>query len=199
MGFSLFPAFYDHPTNTKLAYQEDNEHIELLLRQHWFTNLGWILTVLIIIFLPFLFPLANPYVQSFGINVPPDIELSLIVLWYLFVLAYVIERFFSWYFNVNIVTNSHIIDIDFQNLMNRYTTEVRLEDIQSPRARIKGVMGSLFNFGDVKIETAAKTQFVDFASVPNPDFVVDRIQDLQEEIARRKGGVPTSGHDLNAG
>lgn len=193
MKLNLFSAFCDRPANARFAYQEEDEYIELLLRQHWFTNIDWILTAILAAFAPFLFPFVDPYLKSLNLTIPLDIKFALVILWYMLVLAYVIEKLLYWYFNIYIVTNRHIIDIDFQNLLNRYTTEVRLEDVQSPRARIKGIMGSLFNFGDVKIETAAKTQVIDFLSVPKPDLVVDRIQDLHEEInKRREGHLSTS-------
>lgn len=190
MAFSLFPAFYDRPTHIKFAYQEDDEVIELFLRQHWTTNLSWIFALCLGMLLPLLFPLIpKEFFVSLNIEVPLDIRISALVLWYLLILAYAIGKFFSWYFNIFIVTNRHIIDVDFHNLMNRHTTEVKIEDVQSPRSQIKGILGSLFNFGDVKIETAAKTLHLDFVSVPKPDLVVDRIQDLHEF---KKGGGDAS-------
>lgn len=180
MGLSFFPALFDRPAKIKFAYQERNEYIELLLRQHWITNLPWIILSL----LGFVAPLAFPYLIAFfessiGFPIPFELKVAILLLWYMLVFAYVIESFLGWYFNIYIITNLHVIDVDFHNLLNRHITKVRFLDIQSPRARVRGVLASLFHYGDVHIETAAKTQIIDFLAVPKPDFVVDRIQDLQ--------------------
>lgn len=181
MGFSLFPALFDRPGRVRFAYQEEDEYIELLLRQHWVTNIPWILFTLAAFLVPLLIsPLILLMGLDLGIEMPTDVTLATTVLWYLLIFAYAIEKFINWYFNIFIVTNLHIVDVDFHNLLNRHTTEIRLGDIQSPRAQIRGILGSLFNFGDVHIETAAKTQHIEFLSIPKPDLVVDRVQDLQE-------------------
>lgn len=181
MILSLFPAFFDHPAHISFAQQEADEKIELLLRQHFVTQIPWI----IISILGFLLPkFITSYYPILGlttfVSIPFEVALSLVVVWYLLILAYITEKFLSWYFNIYIVTNLHLVDINFHNLLNRDVVEVRLEEVQSGKSHIKGVFGSLFNFGDVIIETAAERQNIQFLSVPQPDFVADRIQDLRE-------------------
>lgn len=179
MGLSFFPAFFDSPSRIRLAYQEEDEHIELLLRQHWFTNIGWIITAL----LAFISPVSILGLGWININflthVPSEIVLSALILWYMLVLAFVVEKFLFWYFNIYVVTDHHLIDVISHSLMSRDITEARIDDVQSAKSQVRGVAGSLFNFGDVVIETAAKQQKIEFISVPNPDFVSDRIQDLR--------------------
>lgn len=180
MAFSLFPAFFDCPTRLKLAHQEKDEHIELFLRRHWSTNVSWILIVLLVSFIPLLSSNLRTIISGLSlIYIPTNIWVALIIIWYLSILAYTIEKFLHWYFNIYIITNKHLIDIDFHNLQSRDITEVRLEDVESAKSAIKGVIGPLFNFGDVFIETAAEKQDIEFLSVPRPDFVADRIGDLQ--------------------
>lgn len=155
--------------------------MEILLRAHGITNVPWIFTAILGIILPFILVRFVDLTSLFQLPIPSfDVSLGIFIIWYMLVTAYIMEKFLHWYFNVYIVTNHHIIDVTLQNLLSRHTTEVRLEDIQSPRSKIQGVFGSLFNFGDIHIESAARSQTVDFIAVPKPDFVVDRIQDLQE-------------------
>lgn len=178
----IFPAFFDRPDKMRFADQEEDEKIELLLRRHFITNFPWI-------FLTFLGVFAVPVVlgfrglfADFGIEkMPLEITVSFIILWYLFLAAYFFSKLLHWYFNIYIVTNKHLVDINFHNLLNRDFTEVRLDDIQSSKSHIKGIIGSLFHFGDVVIETAAERQNITFDGVPRPDFVKERIQDLQEK------------------
>jgi len=102
--------------------------------------------------------------------------------------AYVIENFLHWYFTIYIVTNIHIVDVNYSSLLSRSVVEVKLEDVQSQKASIKGIFRQLFNFGDVIIETAAENQRIDFIDIPKPDLVADRVQDLKSAIV--DGGNP---------
>ncbi len=184
---TLFPAFFDHPVKMRFSEQEQDEHIELLLRQHWLTNVSWILTALVGILLPWGIKIYSPYFGGQEIwQKSPQVGAALVILWYLLILAYILENFLHWYFNTYIVTNTHLVDITFYNLMNRNITENRLDDIQSVSSTVKGIFPPLFHFGDVIAETAAETQEIKFIAVPNPDQVADRIEDLQGLV--EKGG-----------
>lgn len=181
MSLSLFPTLLDHPSGISFAQQEADEKIELMLRQHFVTQIPWIIISIIGVILP---KLITSYYLFLGLagftNIPFKLAMSLVILWYLLILAYITEKFLHWYFNIYIVTNEHLVDINFHNLLNRDVVEVRLEEVQSGKAHIKGIFGSLFNYGDVIIETAAERQNIQFLAVPKPDFVADRIQDLRE-------------------
>ena len=102
-----------------------------------------------------------------------------IILWYMLVAAYVIEQFLHWYFNIYIVTNQHLVDINFDSILQREVLEAGIENVESASSRIKGIIPSLFNYGNVVVQTAAHTQEITFNSVPFPDSVVDRINDLK--------------------
>lgn len=181
MTFSLFPSFFDRPQKMSFADQEDDEHIELLLRQHWITNVPWIFIAALGFLVPVFLVNQKTFIDFIRIwNFPYEILIALFSLWYMFILAYVIGKLLYWYFNIYIVTNTHLVDITLQNLLSRNITEVRLDDVQSASSQVKGIIGSLFNFGDLTIETAAERQQIYFRSVPRPDFAKERIQDLQE-------------------
>lgn len=175
----IFPSFFDKPKKIRFLEQEDDEQIELVLRQHWITNVPWIFISIALITLPFFLSVFNlGEFFSFG-SIPGDILVAGLILWYLGILAYVVEKFLYWYFNIYIVTDHHLVDINFHNITNRDITEVELGDIQSVSSGITGVIRSLFHFGNVVVETSAKMQDITFADVPKPDLVRDRIQDLQ--------------------
>lgn len=194
MSFSLFPALYDRPENIRFSDQEVDEKIELFLRQHWVVNVPWIFTSFLgLIFPAVLFKLNDTFSLLDLTKIPGEIISSSVILWYLFVFLYVIEKFLDWYFDIYIVTNHHLVDVDYENLQSVYKTEARLDDIQSTRSHIPGILGPLFNYGDVIAETAANKQDIDFLSIPKPDFVRERIQDLQDALEPHKGGTPYAG------
>ncbi len=183
MTIRLFPAFFDHPLKIRFSEQEEDEVVELFLRAHAITNVPWILIALLAIVLPAALIWAD---QTFRTNlfasIPTQLLTGGIIIWYMLVLAYVFEKFLFWYFNIYIVTNIHVEDISLTSLLSRDITEIEIKDIESASSQIRGVFGSLFNYGTVTIETAAKAQSIIFKDVPKPDFVADRIQDLQEVV-----------------
>lgn len=176
----LLGAFFDKPKKIRFSAQESDEEIELLLRAHWITNVPWLVISVVLFILPEALVRLLPLLGIGAIINPPVKVLAVtIILWYMIVLAYGLEKLLFWYFNVYIVTNKHLIDIDFGNLLNRNITQAKLDDVQSVSSSITGIIRPLFNFGDVVIETAAKDQSLKFNNVPFPDIVADRIEDLQ--------------------
>lgn len=190
MIFKILPDFFDNPPKIKYVQQEADEHIELLLRQHKITTLPWIITALLAVVFPLFLPVMDAQFFKVLPQIPGDIILITIILWYMLVMAYTLEKFLYWYFNIYIVTNLHLIDVTMSSLLSKTTTEVFFEDVQSARTKMSGIFGSLFNFGDVIIQTAADKQEIKFSSVPYPDMVAERIQDLREET------VLEGGHDV---
>lgn len=185
MHLKFFPAYFDRPDKIRFSEQEEDEVIELMLRQHWIVNVPWIFFATLAIILPFLlFNYRSVLGLDFIVLAPPQLLAAVLTLWYLLILAYIIENFLHWYFNIYIVTNMHLIDVDFESLLGRNVIEAGIEQVESASAKIMGIIQSLFNFGDVVVETAAKTQAITFAKVPYPDLVVDRINDLKEQIRK---------------
>ncbi len=176
----LFPSFFDKPANIKFIEQEADENIELVLRRHGITNTTWITISLLLFISPFILLNID---QIFQLNIllaaPAKIIIGFFILWYMFVLAYILEQFLHWYFNVYIITNQHLVEVEFYSLLSRSITAAQYNDIQSVSARMSGIGSSVFNYGDVIIETASDKDNIAFTSIPKPDLVADRIEDLQ--------------------
>ena len=180
MRFRFFPALFQRPLKIKFDKQEENEEIVLFLRQHPIVNVFWVVTTLILLVMPVLFlQLEGVFGFNFSSQIPVNLLIGGLLIYYLLILAYAFEQFLSWYFNVYIVTNMHIVDINFYSLLAKEVVEISLEDIEVISHTVAGVIGSLFHFGDVEIETAAETKRITFEKVPRPDMVTDTVQDLQ--------------------
>lgn len=184
MKLGFFPALFDHPNNIKFQEQEANEVIELFLRRHFITNVPWIFVAIVAFVLPVIFIQLDQITGTNVIlNTPANILVGGLIIYYLIILAYVIENFLFWYFNIYIVTNFHLVDINFHSILSREVLEIELNDIENVSSKINGLIRSFFNFGDVVIKTAADKADVTFNEVPRPDFVSDRIQDLRSTLA----------------
>jgi len=101
--------------------------------------------------------------------------------WYLTTFAFAFEKFLSWYFDVYIITDERVVDIDFNNLLNKKFSEAKLSMIQDVTSRQIGMGQTMFNYGQVLIQTAAEINELRFDNIPNPDKIVKVLQLMREE------------------
>jgi len=179
-------AFVALPKKIKFETQEKEEKIVLLLRRHWATNFSWLGLTL----LAALFPLFLTHLPLLDF-MPIRFRLVSILIWYLMILGFVFDRFLSWFFNVFIITDERVIDVDFFSLVYREISQSKIENIQDVTYRGGGLFRSIFDYGDVLIQTAAEKLTVEFEAVPHPAEVVKVINQLilQEEQEKIEGRV----------
>jgi hypothetical protein len=173
---SSLTSFVVKPKKFSFSEQDGDEEIILVMRQHWFTNVSWILTALIMSIAP-LFLKFVPILESFS----PNYQFVAVIFYYLIVFAYSFEKFLSWYFNTYIITDERIVDIDFVNLLNKRFSDAKISMIQDVTSSVSGISQTIFNFGDILIQTAAEQNQFIFANVPNPEVVIKVLQQLRQE------------------
>lgn len=174
-------AYCYYPRNVKFVGTDAEEVIVLLLRKHWLTNLPWIImgAILIAVPLPFVyFPVLE--------FMPERFLVVTILFWYLATSAYILEKFISWFFNVYIVTDERVFDVDFHNLVYREISDANIDAIQDVTSTIGGVIRTSFDYGDVIIQTSAEIPQIDFQAVPHPDRVAKILRNLRVEEEREK-------------
>ncbi len=181
-----FSSFSYYPREVKFINEDPEEKIVLLLRKHPITNLKWIA----ISFLWFIAPSFVTILPLFE-SIPFRFRLVGYVMWYLVLIAYVFEKFLSWFFHVNIVTDERIIEVDFHHILYREMTDANIDRIEDVTVEMSGAVRTYFNFGRVDIQTAAEVPKIDFNSVPHPDKVARILRDLriEEEIEKIEGRV----------
>jgi hypothetical protein len=173
-----------HPLSASLVFpkvfsfaeQDDDETILVALRPHWFTNVSWILLSIILFASPPLFKFI-PLIDT----LPGNYLFLLSLSWYLVSIAFSFEKFMSWYFDVYIITDCRVIDINFINLLTKKFSEAELSKIQDVTSEVSGVSQTIFNYGDVLIQTASEINQITFTKVPHPDRVVKILQELGEK------------------
>jgi hypothetical protein len=157
------------------------------------TNLKWVVIVVAMVvasmflsILPF-FPLMRP-----------EFQLMTLILWYLLTTAIALEGFFSWYFDLFVITDERIIDIDFKNLIYKNITATKIENIEDVTYSVSGAIPSMLNYGNVVIQTAGavvtvhpqETQAsIEMVNTPKPAMVARLINELilEEEQERIEG------------
>lgn len=172
-------AFCLRPTNIRFNSQAQDEEIILLLRRHQITNVPWILLSSVLLIVPIMALLFLPSTAlSYITSISSGLVAALVAIWYLFVSGFVLVNFFLWYFNVNIVTNRRILDIDFYYLLYREFSEALLSHIEEVDSTGGGLFDIVFDYGNVTVQTAAAVERIEFIKVPHPQEVVRIITSL---------------------
>lgn len=179
-------AFSFLPEKVNFVAADSKEKVVLLLRKHPITNLPWIITAILMAMAPIL-------VSSLSVfeGIPLNIRLIASLFWYLITIAFILEEFLAWFFNVYLITDERVFDVDFVNLIYREITDANIDQIQDVTTRVGGVLPTVLNYGDVVIQTAAEIPQLEFTAVPRPDTVAQVLRELrvQEEIEKLEGRV----------
>lgn len=162
------------PLGVGFENQQKGETIILLLRRHWITNLSWIVLGILCLFVPLFFGNFPPILA-----LPPKYKIVIFIGWYLILIAFVFEKFLVWFFNVAIITNKRVVDVDFYGLLYKEITDAELKEIQDVTQKQVGAIRTIFNFGNVFIQTAGEKAMIEFEDIPYPDKVVKILQELR--------------------
>ncbi len=175
------------PGGIRFETQEAEETVELFLRQHPIVNIPWILVSVLLLAAPILlFPTLFIVLK---IPVPPGHMIVAMVFWYVATFGFILTNFLHWFFNIYIVTNERIVDIDFLYLLYKHSTVAELAKIQDISYTASGILATVFNYGNVMVETAGEIPSIDFEAVPHPDKVVETIRSLAEAAGYLKHDV----------
>ena len=174
LSINSFSAFAPNPKNVDFEMREQNEKVLLILRKHPITNLRWIIISLLLILIPSIIARFD-----FWVILPSNFQLILTLGWYLIVITYAFENFLTWFFNVYLITNERVVDIDFSNLIYKEVNSTNFDKIQDVTYKTGGIIRSLFCYGDILIQTAAEIEDIDFLGVPHPDKVAKMLEELR--------------------
>ncbi len=170
---SLLSSFTSFPAKVCFETQDDNEQVVLFMRQHPVVNVPWIVLTILMLVVPSVFSFFPPYMMM-----PGTYQFIVTSGWYLFVFGYVLAKFMGWFFNIYIVTNERVVDVDFSNIFYRRISTARLEEIQDVNVTSAGAFETFFGYGQIAIQTAAEVPEFEFESVPHPDVVGKVLNEL---------------------
>jgi membrane protein YdbS with pleckstrin-like domain len=182
---SFLTSFSTFPAKVCFETQEDEESIILFLRQHPIVTVPWIFLSIFMLTLPSVFIFFPPYV-----NLPGHYQIIVNLGWYLFVVGYALSRFMSWFFNIYIVTDERVVDVDFDNILFRKVSTAKIDEIQDVNITSSGALETFFGYGNVFIQTAAEVSEFNFLKVPKPDQVgkiLNQLTDQEEQAKIREG------------
>lgn len=175
-------SFKSFPKGLNFHGKEQGEEVVLVIRSHWIIYLPQMLLILLALALPWIVVGISSAILH---NIP--IFLSLLLTSFLIALSVAVSSILKWYYNVNIITDQRVIDLDFPNIMAHSMSEAQLEKIEDVTHKQLGILGSFFDVGSVYIQTAGTAQNIEFANIPRPRDVQDILIDMLE--SKQKGEI----------
>ena len=101
-----------------------------------------------------------------------------------FLLAIWLYGFMLWidyFFDIWIITSERIINIEQKGMFARKASELRFQKIQDITTEVSGFMPTIFNYGDVRIQTAGENEEFIFRTIPDPYNIKNIIMSLQKQ------------------
>jgi hypothetical protein len=183
----LLKSLIKNPKNTSYEGKDNDEVVIMLIRQSLIAVLGWVITSVFLFIIPFFLMPYLTTLQYEGEKVFNGLFiLSFTLFWYLALFDYVFQRFLDWYFEVLLVTNKKIIDID-KGATN--ISETFLNNVQDVTSKMSSVLGQVLNIGSIHIQTAAEREEFEFHLIDNPSAVRDAISDMVAKKGGKRHGV----------
>lgn len=179
-----------------LPNQRPDEHVILFLRRHWFALLAIVAAFTLLVGTPlavgwYFFDTVEGWLAH------PMIGPLLVILgsiYFLSIWLFAFLEFTDYYLDTWIITNERIINIEQEGLFNRTASELDLAAVQDTTAEIRGILQTLFTYGQVYVQTAGEKGRFHFKNIDNPERVKELVTRLVEEDKRRVATLGAGGH-----
>lgn len=170
--------------------QNEGEIIIKVIRRHWFNILQQYFFVFAAIFMlvtafwiaPSYYDLSGP--SGFSMLIFIISTIAIIIWLFSFVL------WIDYYFDIWIITDERVIDIEQKGLFVRHVSELEFLKIQDVSVKVVGLIPTVLNYGDVHIQTAATEGKFLFRKVPNPYKIKSLLMKMQTFVNKNKKPSP---------
>ncbi len=161
-----------------------DEQPRFILHRHWSIFLSHTLLIVLLAVLPPLV-LSLVFSQLTGMVVertPGGALVALFALFfYLFLTLYFFNAWMNYYLDIWVVTSRRIINIEQHSLFHRVVSEVNIRNVEDVTVSVKGILPTMFGYGNVHIQTAGEVPRFEFENVPDPYTVARHITELHNQ------------------
>lgn len=174
-----FSSYFENPSKVRFKNKLHEEIMLLFLRRHFMTNLPWVLKAIAMALIPVIFE----FLGSFGLYSTDFVETAgktiIYFFYYFFIFSgYIFVNYMTWFYNISLVTNIRIIDIDFSDIVYENVAATKISQLEDVNYKQIGIVRSVFDYGDVSIQTAGTQRNFEFLAVPHPENVIRIINSL---------------------
>jgi hypothetical protein len=143
------------------------------------TNFGWASAVALYATIPLVVLFLLQYLGiSIFTELPAGYGFIFPLVFYSALFTYTLLRFNNWYYNLIIITNKRFIVYKFRPLSSYRASETNLDSILDISQSTIGLFPSLFNYGDLLVQTASQRTKFRIKFVPRPTWVRNILVDL---------------------
>lgn len=143
------------------------EHVLGLFRPHAFFVIVWTFPMSLLLIGLFLFMFKFFLLGFFGV-----VFFIAVFLLLSFIFA---SRVMAWYGTLYILTSRRLLAIKRSSLFKKQVTEVLLENVSELSYTMKGLIQTLFRFGNIQLSLFATTLKFTIANIPHPQETMDSI------------------------
>ena len=162
-----------------------SETLVLLVRRHWLHLYPRLALLLAIGLGPVLGLWLGPWAPGGTAGNLRPLAAAASVIW---VAYWLVRAYFLWFryqHDVWVVTNQRVVDSLRRHWFHHQMASADLVDIQDVSVLRDGVLRTTFDFGDVRIQTAAQLPNFILAAIPHPREVLTAIDAARDEARRQ--------------
>lgn len=166
----------------------NREKILLRLHRHPLIFIFQTLPFFILLLIPLVFTYYIPTIEEEFLILFPFLPYLILIrdLFSLFLFLFILYTFYIHYLDIWLVTDEHIVNMEQKTLFSKTIAEQELRRIQDISAEVRGFFPTIFNYGDVLVQTAGTHERFLFKDVSHPHYVVTTISKLLQEKGYKK-------------
>lgn len=162
--------------------QHPGEEVQEIIHRHWFNIFLHLFVVIALgvllvgsfLILPLVFPdLKDEIALRFSYFLQNTL--------FIFLWIYGFLIWIDYYFDVWVITNERIVNIEQKGLFAREVSELKFSNVQDVTSTVEGLLPTVLNYGDVYVQTAGEKERFVFRMVPDPYAVKDKIMRLSQK------------------
>lgn len=176
---------------------ESGEHLITSVRKHPLIFVGQLIPFAVLAWLPSLLPALVEGLAAAGSGGPLLEALSfdhpwlrfVVGIYWLFLWMGAFHTFTDFYLDQWVITNHRIVRIDQVGFFDRQVSSLHLNRVQDVQSDVRGILGELFGFGTLSVETAGddsgRFRIRGIANVRGlRDVIMKEVTDRQESLHR---------------
>lgn len=167
---------------------DQNESVILEVRKHWivffshglFLVFAAVLPVILFIVFKRIIPVPIAFFEHTSVWV------FFYMIWLLGVWISFFIQWTNYYLDVWYITEKRIIDVEQKRPFHREVSSIRFDKIQDITIEVKGVVATLLNYADVRVQTASESvgDFVMYTAA-NPERIREKVFSQHNNQAER--------------
>lgn len=170
--------YCENPTFLSLEGKNITTNIRLFVRRHIVTNLPWIVTTIVLLLIPFLLQIIVSLSGMSFATLPGNFVTVFLLMYYLITLIYAFISFLDWFYNIILITNTEIIDVDYSDVVYHNVAATKVSLIEDVNYTQLGFIRGLFNFGDLFVQTAGGHENIEALAIPQPAKITRIVLDF---------------------